>query len=214
MELIEIIIYIAFVLYILIIIANGSFKRFINKYMRTYTYYIKYSDIYPNFKQLAGDILRNSKIHSEYNIKETEDQFNADIMLELVSRDKLLAYQHTREYYPGTSRIIRYSLTWQNNLFYNSAKRQPYCAMDSENWLKGVPESGLTLQQYREYVIQHEFLHALGYNHVECDKTTAPDGVCPILYQSTKGCPDGFKCGYEITSFDYTKKIPNATYQK
>jgi hypothetical protein len=214
MELIEIILVIAFIIYILISIGDGSFKRFLNKHFHTYTYYIKNSTIDPNFKQLAGDILRASSIHSEYNLRETEDQYNADIMMELISRDRLTVHHTNPEYYPGTSKMIRYSLTWQQNIFYNSAKIQPYCAIDSENWINGVPESGLSLQEYREYIIQHEFLHGLGYNHVECNGQTAPNGICPILYQSTKGCPDGFKCGYEITSFDYTKKIPNATYQK
>ena len=212
MELIQIIVIFVFVLYVIISIGDGSFMRFIKRKFKTYKYFIKYSATDPNFKSLTGDILRNSSIHANYNLRETDDQFNADIMLELVERKKLLAYQNKKEYYPGTSKIIRYSLTWQGNMFYDSASPQPYCAIDDENWLKGIPESGLTLQQYREYVIQHEFLHALGYNHVECNAKTAPNGVCPILYQSTRGCPDGFKCGYQITPFDYKERINHSTF--
>ena len=94
MELIEILLVIVFILYVLISIGDGSFKRFINKYFHTYTYVIKNSDIDPDFKRTAGYILRNSKIHSEYNLRETDDQYNADIMIELVDREKLTVHQH------------------------------------------------------------------------------------------------------------------------
>ena len=83
---------------------------------KTYKYFIKDSTIDTTFKKEAGDILRNSSIHAEYNLRETDDQYNADIMLELVERKNLLKYQNKVEYYPGTSKIIRYSLTWQQNM--------------------------------------------------------------------------------------------------
>jgi hypothetical protein len=212
MSFIEIVAFFAILIYILTIADYDEIKKFINGIFKTYTYYIKESDIDPNFKQETREIMKNSKINNKYSIKETNDQFNADIMLELVDRNKLTTYQSKPKYYPGTSKMIRYSLTWQQNLFYPSAKPQPYCAIDSVNWLEGVPESGLTIRQYREYVIQHEFLHGLGYDHQECNANTAVNGVCPILYQSTVGCPKGFKCGYEVADIDYSKKIEGATF--
>ena len=50
-------------------------------------------------------------------------------------------------------------------------------------------------------------MHALGYDHQPCNTTTATNGRCPIMYQSTIGCPEGFKCGYNISAADYTKRL-------
>ena len=55
-------------------------------------------------------------------------------------------------------------------------------------------------------------MHALGYDHQKCDSNTAVNGVCPILYQATRGCPDGFKCGYEVLPVDYNDKISGSYF--
>jgi hypothetical protein len=52
----------------------------------------------------------------------------------------------------------------------------------------------------------------LGFDHQPCNNDTAPNGICPVLYQSTRGCPTGFKCGYEVTKFDYNKKIKGSYF--
>ena len=216
MDLFEIFVILLFVIYIVSNIGDGSLITFFKRSMKTYTYYVKESTLDPRFRQRVRLIMKNSSLHKKFNLHEITDQYNADIMIELVDRNILAKHQNKAEYYPdrgdGVMNRIFYSLTWQSNPFYESAKQQPYCAIDSDNWLYGIYESGLTLQQYREYVIQHEFMHALGFDHQECNKETAPNGVCPILYQSTKGCPAGFQCGYQITDIDYTKKIRGSLY--
>ena len=93
---------------------------------------------------------------------------------------------------------------------YNTTPRK--IIFDPGNWLFGVKRSGLTLNDYRNYVVRHEMLHALGYDHQECNEKTAVlvngEMVCPVMYQSTRGPPAGFVCGSEIQPVDYTKLLP------
>ena len=81
--------------------------------------------------------------------------------------------------------------------------QKPNIYIDDVNWTNGVVESGLTADEYKSYVIEHEFGHALGYNHLPCELA---DGTCPVLYQSTVGCPDGTKCGYKVAKKDLQAK--------
>ena len=162
-------------------------------------YYIHDSNTNLEFKAETRAILINSRINNKFTIRETDDQKLADISIELRSRSSLTKHHSNLEYYPGTTKPIRFSFTWQYT--------KPYIAIDDINWTNGVKESGLSLFEYRKYVIQHEFMHALGYDHQPCNTNTAVNGVCPILYQSTRGPPVGFKSGYEVLDIDYTKKI-------
>lgn len=165
-----------------------------------WTYYIDES-LSIDFAAQCRRILQKSSIHDTYTIKEVFDKKSADIEIYLVTRDNMLKKRGTKplEMYPGTDKPIYFSWTYQ--------KPKPTIYIDEINWLYGVDESGLNIQEYRTYVIQHEFMHALGYDHQVCNKNTAPNGVCPIMYQSTRGCPKGFKCGHNITKFDYEKRI-------
>jgi hypothetical protein len=54
-----------------------------------------------------------------------------------------------------------------------------------ENW-DSIPQvSGYnSLQQYRIYLILHEFGHALGHDHVKCKQSGDP---APVMLQQTKG---------------------------
>ncbi len=165
------------------------------------TYYIHTSLSNPEFKQETRGILKNSAINHKYKIKEVNDPNAADIVIELRSRVSLNVDHNKPEYYPGTNKQIRFSFTWQ--------RPKPYIAIDDINWTYGVAESGLSIDEYRKYVIQHEFMHALGYDHQPCNNETASHGRCPVLYQATRGPPKGFKAGYEVTPIDYTKKLDN-----
>jgi len=166
------------------------------------TYFITPSDTNPEFKPETREILQTSNINAYYNIKEVQDKTQADIVIELRDRDSLTKYHISPEYYPGTKKQIRFSLTWQNP--------RPYIAVDKDNWTYGVPESNLSLPEYRKYVIRHEFMHGLGFDHQPCNSSTAKNGVCPILYQATKGEPPGFKCGQDALPVDFTEKLPGA----
>lgn len=164
------------------------------------TYYIDTKDT--EFNEQCRKILHHSTINSTHNIVQVLSKKTADIEIYLVPRDEMMIKRGNKplEMYPGTNKPIYFSWTYQ--------KPKPIIYIDEVNWRYGVPESGLSVTDYRTYVVQHEFLHALGYDHQKCNEVTAPDGVCPIMFQSTRGCPAGFKCGYTITKFDYEKRLP------
>jgi hypothetical protein len=171
---------------------------------RQITYYIQDSDTNIEFKRETSEILKNSAINNRYKISEVNSKNEADIIVELRSRSSLNEYHKKPEYYPGTNKQIRFSLTWQ--------QPKPYVAIDDNNWTYGVPESGLSIPEYRKYVIQHEFMHALGFDHQPCNADTAINGRCPVLYQATRGPPPGFLAGYEVIPLDYTKKLDNSYF--
>jgi len=55
-------------------------------------------------------------------------------------------------------------------------------------WMEGAAPSGLSLSDYRHYVISHEVGHALGHGHVDCPALGA---VAPVMVQqsiSLEGC--------------------------
>lgn len=185
---------------LLLLILAGIILYFLMK-DRSITYYISKNLNHVDFERETREILQHSNVNLKYKIREVDDQQQADITIELRSRESLNVEHSTPQYYPGTNKQIRFSFTWQ--------RPKPYIAIDEVNWTHGVDESGLSIKEYRKYVIQHEFLHALGYDHQPCNKETAVGGVCPILYQSTRGPPTGFKSGYEIQPIDYTKKLDN-----
>jgi hypothetical protein len=163
--------------------------------------YIYESDIDPSFKKETINILNRSRWNNMYRIMPTENHQVADMFIRLV-RDSDLDKYHKGEYYDdGTP--IRFSITTQ------SKKNRPNIYINANNWLYGVKQSGLPLDKYREYVINHEFGHGLGYDHVECNNRTAPNGVCPVMYQSTRGCNE-FKCGYQPGPFDREEVIEGA----
>ncbi len=185
---------------LLLLILAGIILYFLMK-DRCITYFIHPSTSNPEFKGETREILKHSAINNKYKIREVDDIKTADIVIELRSRSSLNAEHDTPEYYPGTNKQIRFSFTWQ--------RPKPYIAIDDVNWTYGVSESGLSIRDYRKYVIQHEFMHALGYDHQPCNIETASQGRCPILFQATRGPPKGFQAGYEVIPIDYTKKLEN-----
>ena len=200
-----------FILVILVMCITGK-----SEYLQTiigggkkpkYTYYIHQSIVDSNFKQEASNIIRNSELSIKFPLEEVKTHEEANIHMYLLPRAEMEAIkkQSDKEYekYPNGSNIY-FSWTYQNPT--------PIIYIDGDNWLYGVEQSGLTPEQYKTYVVLHEFMHALGYDHQKCNLDTAVDGVCPIMYQSTRGCPKGFKCGYSIIPSDYSKKINGSFY--
>ena len=59
---------------------------------------------------------------------------------------------------------------------------------NSQRWVSGSVESGLLLEQYKIYLVQHEIGHLLGRGHEAC--SSHKEDPCPVMYQQTisKGC--------------------------
>lgn len=193
------------ILFFIILIFIGPY--FITREFKQIYYYTVPSSIDYNFPIEVNRIIQNSTIPGKYNVIETKQFDQADITIELKTAEFMDKFVDTVEYYPGTNKKIRFSVTTQN------INTKPKIYIDAINWMQGVKESGLSLEKYRNYVIVHEFMHALGHEHVKCDENhhTVVNGqkVCPVLYQSTRGCPDGFLCGYAATQHDFNaNKIP------
>jgi hypothetical protein len=194
-----------FILAIVILFSMTSNKKY-NNNGKSIKYYIKPPPSNDEFLWETRRILTNSSINNTHHIEETLNPNTADIHIELAPRDEMAKmYDKDRiEYYPGTTDRIWFSFTTQ--------RPNPRIYIDEINWLYGVKQSGLSISDYRKYVIQHEFMHALGYDHQPCNTNTATNGVCPVLYQSTRGCPSGFKCGFNVTLADYDSRIPGSYF--
>jgi len=56
--------------------------------------------------------------------------------------------------------------------------------LNETNWTRGSKKSGLSLQDYRKYVLTHEMCHILGYLHETC---SGPNEKVSIMVQQTLG---------------------------
>jgi hypothetical protein len=183
-------------LIILIILIVGLYF-FLTK--KTIKYYIEPSSLDPNFVNTVNYIICNSNINKKYTLQFSKVYDNADIIIKLMHRDninKIIGPNYEAKFYPSGKKI-NFSYTWYT-------PKLSTIGIDHLNWLNGVPESQLDLDSYRNYVIQHELMHGLGYDHQECDLITK---TCPIMYQATKGLPEGYRYINKITSVDYNNKI-------
>lgn len=53
-----------------------------------------------------------------------------------------------------------------------------------ENWNSGANSGYTNIQEYRTYVVNHEFGHALGHGHAKCPR---PGGPAHIMQQQSLG---------------------------
>jgi len=56
--------------------------------------------------------------------------------------------------------------------------------LNARRWLTGVPDYAGHLDEYREYMVNHEVGHTLGHGHQMCPGAGRP---APVMQQQTKG---------------------------
>jgi len=56
--------------------------------------------------------------------------------------------------------------------------------LNSDRWFNGAPDSKLSLDNYRQYMVSHEMGHILGKDHVKCP---GKGRKAPIMLQQTLG---------------------------
>ncbi|MEU8185269.1 DUF3152 domain-containing protein [Micromonospora sp. NPDC049044] len=67
---------------------------------------------------------------------------------------------------------------------YTSCRNGARVVLNVARWVKGVPRYGASLTTYREYMVNHEVGHKLGFGHERCPGRGRP---APVMQQQTLG---------------------------
>jgi hypothetical protein len=60
--------------------------------------------------------------------------------------------------------------------------------LNAKRWVSGAETYGSDLANYRRYLVNHEFGHALGYQHIVCVGNGRPAGIMVQQTKSLDGC--------------------------
>ena len=82
---------------------------------------------------------------------------------------------------PGTTDRLCYPLLTRGEV---SCQAGSKVVLNAKRWLRGAPAYGKDVAGYREYLVNHEFGHALGLGHLTCPRAGRP---APVMLQQTKG---------------------------
>lgn len=158
-------------------------------------------------KELVKKILITSDWNKLYDIQIVDKAEKDTIKIYLVPREKMSSKlgtipKFTVEKYPDGS-TMHFSYTVQG------IHSTPICYIDKTNWENGVKQSKLSVDEYKIYVINHEFGHALGMDHKDCE-----NGKCPVMYQMTRGPPDTCSPSFNVSNDDLeNKKFIHGKYE-
>ena len=155
---------------------------------KVFNYYVKPTNLDKFFQRDVINIINNNKVWKKKGfILIPSDEETADFTVELRHREKMPYYGDDKY---DSGKKIYFSLTMNGNVI----------LIDHINW-QGVPESLLSVLEYKKYVITHEVGHALGYDHVPC---TMENNKCDVMYQMTRGPPkkilntNGYGVDYDL----------------
>jgi hypothetical protein len=162
-------------------------------------YKYKFTTQQPLFKNEVRNIINNSGWNNKYSFIET-DSNKYDIGIGLKSREYMEKTNSRKEYDINENRIYL-SRTWIKYPSFLKRSDNPDAReieIDENNWNYGVKQSGLSIPNYKKYVINHEIGHAIGYDHKKCYSNQN----CPIMYQMTKGVPNNSIPSYNVNEKD------------
>lgn len=170
-----------------------------------YSYFID-SD-HSKFVQTTEDTLNKSRINDYVDIYRVNSKREADIIIRLVTREEAIELIKK-------SKIVSMEDVKDNKFFswVEYLKAKPEVNIDYEKWLKGSEINyGISLKKYRETLIQHEFLHALGYAHVNCNVNTKLGNKCPLMFGPATTYKKNHIHNHEVTAIDFSERLPRAT---
>lgn len=148
---------------------------------------IQFLTQHPAFKQLVLDTLNSPW---SWNIPAVECNVRPNVKIGIAPNRT--AYETDRK---GKKRYFSYTLVDETpNIIW----------LDPVNFLYGVKDAQMTVQDYRKYLINHEFGHVLGKDHIKC---TSQYKICPTMHQMTRGIPRGSHSNYKVT--DHDKRLPH-----